>query len=297
MTLIPMATNGVILKGIGGFYYVKTDEGVFECKAKGKFRKEKISPLAGDKVSITVRDDEENTIDEIFERKNFLIRPPVANIDKLFIVVSATKPKPNTVIIDKMTILAEKNDITPVIIITKTDLACAEELKEIYKSTGYNVYSFSVEDFSELDAIKAELKGCLCAFTGNSGVGKSTLINALSGDLKLETGEISDKLGRGRHTTRQAEVFPVGEGLVIDTAGFSSIDFTTDNRIYSDELQYYFKEFAEHINDCRFNGCRHMGDKGCKICELVENGTISRSRHDSYKTIYEEIKVNKKWDV
>lgn len=297
MTLIPMATNGVILKGIGGFYYVKTDDGVFECKAKGKFRKEKISPLAGDKVSITVRDDEENTIDEIFERKNFLIRPPVANIDKLFIVVSATKPKPNTVIIDKMTILAEKNDITPVIIITKTDLACAEELKEIYKSTGYNVYSFSVEDFSELDAIKAELKGCLCAFTGNSGVGKSTLINALSGDLKLETGEISDKLGRGRHTTRQAEVFPVGEGLVIDTAGFSSIDFTTDNRIYSDELQYYFKEFAEHINDCRFNGCRHMGDKGCKICELVENGTISRSRHDSYKTIYEEIKVNKKWDV
>ena len=292
-----MAIDGVILKGIGGFYYVKTDEGVFECKAKGKFRKEKISPLAGDKVSITVRDDEENTIDEIYKRKNFLIRPPVANIDKLFIVVSATKPKPNTVIIDKMTILAEKNDITPVIIITKTDLACAEALKEIYKSTGYNVYSFSIEDFSELDAIKAELKGSLCAFTGNSGVGKSTLINALSGDLELETGEISDKLGRGRHTTRQAEIFPVGEGLVIDTAGFSSIDFTTDNRIYSDELQYYFKEFAEHINDCRFNGCRHMGDKGCKVCELVENGVISRSRHDSYKTIYEEIKVNKKWDI
>lgn len=292
-----MAIDGVILKGIGGFYYVKTNESVFECKAKGKFRKEKISPLAGDKVSITVRDDEENTIDEIYKRKNFLIRPPVANIDKLFIVVSATKPKPNTVIIDKMTILAEKNDITPVIIITKTDLACAEALKEIYKSTGYNVYSFSIEDFSELDAIKAELKGSLCAFTGNSGVGKSTLINALSGDLELETGEISDKLGRGRHTTRQAEIFPVGEGLVIDTAGFSSIDFTTDNRIYSDELQYYFKEFAEHINDCRFNGCRHMGDKGCKVCELVENGVISRSRHDSYKTIYEEIKVNKKWDI
>ena len=291
-----MTIDGVILKGIGGFYYVKTADGVFECKAKGKFRKEKISPLAGDRVTITVRDDEENTIDEIFERKNFLVRPPVANIDKLFIVVSATKPKPNTVIIDKMTILAEKNNITPVIIITKTDLAADDELRAIYESTGYNVYSFSVEDFSELDAIKAELKGCLCAFTGNSGVGKSTLINALS-DLNLETGEISDKLGRGRHTTRQAEVFEVGEGLAIDTAGFSSIDFTTDNRIYSDELQYYFKEFADHINDCRFNGCRHLGDKGCKICELVESGEISRSRHDSYKTIYEEIKVNKKWDT
>ena len=295
--MMNMTIDGVILKGIGGFYYVKTAEGVFECKAKGKFRKEKISPLAGDKVSVTIRNDEENTIDEIYERKNFLIRPPVANIDKLFVVVSAAKPRPNTVIIDKMTILAEKNDITPVIIITKTDLTDYQELKEIYESTGYKVYSFSIEDMRELDAIKEELKGCLCAFTGNSGVGKSTLINALSGELELETGEISDKLGRGRHTTRQAEVFPVGEGLVIDTAGFSSIDFTTDNRIYSDELQYYFKEFSEHIGDCRFNGCRHLGDKGCRICELIDEGKISKSRHESYKTILDEIKVNKKWDV
>ena len=153
-----MTIDGVILKGIGGFYYVKTAEGVFECKAKGKFRKEKISPLAGDKVSVTIRNDEENTIDEIYERKNFLIRPPVANIDKLFIVVSAAKPRPNTVIIDKMTVLAEKNDITPVIIITKTDLASHDELKGVYESTGYKVYSFSIEDSSELDAIKDELK-------------------------------------------------------------------------------------------------------------------------------------------
>lgn len=292
-----MTIDGVILKGIGGFYYVKTDEGVFECKAKGKFRKEKISPLAGDKVTVTIRNDEENTIDEIHERKNFLVRPPVANIDKLFVVVSATKPKPNTVIIDKMTVLAEKNEITPVIIITKTDLACHDELREIYKSTGYKVFSFSVEDHSELDEIRNELKDCLCAFTGNSGVGKSTLINALSSSLCLQTGEISDKLGRGRHTTRQAEVFPVGEGLVIDTAGFSSIDFITDNRIYPDELQYYFREFSGYIDDCRFSGCRHLGDKGCKICELIETGEISRSRHESYKTILSEIKDNKKWDV
>lgn len=292
-----MTIDGVILKGIGGFYYVKTAEGIFECKAKGKFRKEKISPLAGDRVKVTIRNDEENTIDEIYNRTNFLIRPPVANIDKLFIVVSTTKPKPNTVIIDKMTILAEKNNITPVIVITKTDLASACELKDIYESTGYKVYSFSIEDADEIEAIKAELKDCLCAFTGNSGVGKSTLINALNGELKLETGEISDKLGRGRHTTRQAEIFPVGGGLVIDTAGFSSIDFTTDNRLYSDELQDYFVEFSEYIGECKFNGCRHLGDKGCKICQLVEEGVISKSRHDSYQTIYNEIKDNKKWNI
>ena len=154
-----------------------------------------------------------------------------------------------------------------------------------------------MEDYSELDDIKNELKGCLCAFTGNSGVGKSTLINALSGNLQLETGEISDKLGRGRHTTRQAEIFPVGEGLVIDTAGFSSIDFTTDNRIYSDELQYYFNEFSEHIDECRFTGCRHLGDKGCKICEMTENGVISKSRYESYVTMYNELKSIKKWQL
>lgn len=292
-----MTIDGVILKGIGGFYYVKTAEGVFECKAKGKFRKEKITPLAGDRVSVTVRSGEENTIDEIYTRKNSLVRPPVANIDKLFIVVSAAKPKPNTVIIDKMTVLAEKNNITPVIVITKTDLADHDELRSIYETTGYKVFSFSVDDGSELDAIKAELKGSLCAFTGNSGVGKSTLINALNGNLNLQTGEISDKLGRGRHTTRQAEVFEVGEGLVIDTAGFSSIDFTNDNRIYSEELQYYFREFAEFIDECRFTGCRHLGDKGCRICELIDQGKISVSRHESYKTIFSEVKDNKKWNV
>ena len=292
-----MIKEGLILKGIGGFYYVETSDGVFECKAKGKFRKEKISPLAGDKVSITLRNDSENTIDEIFDRKNSLIRPPVANIDKLFIVVSADKPKPNTVIIDKMTVLAEKNNITPVIVITKTDLADSDELRKIYETTGYKVFSFSVEDGSELEEIKTELTGSLCAFTGNSGVGKSPLINALNGNLNLETGEISDKLGRGRHTTRQAEIFEVGEGLVIDTAGFSSIDFTSDNRIYSYELQHYFREFAEHINECRFTGCSHLGDKGCRICELVDEGKISDSRHESYKAIFSEVKNNKKWNA
>ncbi len=293
-----MQLNGQIIKGIGGFYYVETTKGVFECKAKGKFRKEKISPLTGDYVTITVREDKENTIDVIHDRKNKLIRPPVANIDKLMIVISATKPLPNFPVIDKMTVLAEKNDIEPVIVITKTDLADYTELYETYKSTGYRVYLYSdVNDSSMLDAIKSELKGNLTAFTGNSGVGKSTLINALSDNLELETGEISDKLGRGRHTTRQTEIFHIGDGSVIDTAGFSSIDFSNDNVIFSDELEYYFREFSEHIGECQFTGCAHLGEKGCKICSLVQDGVLSRNRYESYVAFYNEQKNLKKWNL
>lgn len=293
-----MTTEGLIIKGIGGFYYVETTNGVFECKAKGKFRKERISPLAGDRVTITVRDGEENTIDEIFERKNKLIRPPVANIDKMIIVVSAAKPLPNYLVTDKMTVLAEKNGIEPVIVITKTDLTDWEEVYETYKKTGYNVYLFSsVDNSSMLDAIKLELKGNLTAFTGNSGVGKSTLINALSGELSLETGEISDKLGRGRHTTRQAEIFHIGEGLVIDTAGFSSIDFSNDNVIFANELENYFREFENYLGTCKFTGCAHLGDKGCKICEAVNDGIISKNRYNSYLTLYNEQKGLKKWNL
>ncbi len=292
-----MQLEGIIIKGIGGFYYVETGSGVFECKAKGKFRNKKIVPLAGDNVKITVRDNEENTIDSICERKNKLTRPPVANIDKLIIAVSVAKPYPNTLVIDKMTVLAEKNSIVPVIVITKTDLDDSKEIFDIYKSTGYNVYRFSDKDDSELENIKSELKGCLSAFTGNSGVGKSTLINALNGDLCLATGEISDKLGRGRHTTRQAEIFHVAEGHVIDTAGFSSVEFIDDDIFLAEDLQYYFNEFNEYIGMCKFSGCAHNGDKGCKICEMVEKGVISQSRYESYKTLYNEMKNIKKWQL
>ena len=293
-----MVYDGVIIKGIGGFYYVETTNGVFECKAKGRFRKDKIIPLTGDRVSITVREDKENTIDEIFERKNKLIRPPVANIDKLIIVVSAINPVPNYLVIDKMTVLAEKNNIEPIIVITKTDLADCEELYKTYLSSRYKVYLYSdVNDSSMLNAIKGELKGNLTAFTGNSGVGKSTLINALSGTLDLETGEISSKLGRGRHTTRQAEIFHIADGSVIDTAGFSSIDFSNDNVIFSDELEYLFREFTEYIGECKFTGCAHIGEKGCKICELVNDGVISQNRYNSYVSFYNEQKNLKKWNL
>lgn len=293
-----MTLSGMIIKGVGGLYTVKTDNSeVYKCKAKGRFRKEKITPLAGDRVTITSDNNDDYVIEEILQRKNKLIRPPVANIDKLFIVISVAKPFPNTAVIDKMTVLAEKNNIRPVIIITKTDLDNSKELYDIYKSTGYNVYAFSSVDQSSKYDILKEIDGCIVAFTGNSGVGKSTLINALDDNLKLETGEISDKLGRGRHTTRQAEIFPIGNGLVIDTAGFSSIDFVDDNILLSEDLQYYFNEFNEYLGQCRFTGCAHLNDKGCKICQMVEDGVISKSRYESYKLMYNELKNIKKWQL
>lgn len=289
--------SGIILKGIGGFYYVETADGVFECKAKGKFRKERITPLAGDKVIIEINYNAENTICSVEERKNFLRRPPVANIDKLLIVVSMRDPEPNTLVIDKMTALAQKNNIEPLIVFSKTDLAPAEKMIDIYKTTGYHIYTISPEDQSDIEKIRAELSGNLTAFTGNSGAGKSTLINALCPSLSLDTGEISAKLGRGRHTTRQAEIFHIGDGLIIDTAGFSSLDLVSNDPILKTELAYCFPEFEEYLGRCKFTSCAHIGEKGCKVCEMVEKGVISKSRHDNYILLYNEAKNIKEWTL
>lgn len=294
-----MTLDGIILKGIGGFYYVETAEGIFECKAKGKFRKEKLTPLAGDKVTVTVRNSQENTIDSIYERKNKLIRPPVANIDKLMIIVSVASPLPNMLIIDKMTVIAEKGKIEPVIVITKSDLdeKKATELYEAYKKTGYRVYVFSSIDKRNLSEIKKEFKDSITALTGNSGSGKSTLLNSIDPELSLATGEISDKLGRGRHTTRQAEIFHLADGLVIDSAGFSSIEFAGENIFLAKDIQEYFIEFQQYISDCKFNGCSHINTKGCAVIKAVENGDISQSRYDNYKAMYDELKDIKSWQL
>ena len=218
-----MNLKGIITKGIGGFYYVEVANAIYECKARGIFRKNKISPLVGDVVEISINENAENTIDTILERKNSLIRPPVSNIDNLLIVVSTTDPKPNFYVIDKLIAIAEHKNIEPYIIISKTDLSSYAEIVDNYKDAGINLIVLDNED--SYNKIKEIMKDKISAFTGNSGVGKTTLLNKLDNTLNLSTGAISDKLGRGRHTTRQAQLFRVCGGYVIDTPGFSSLDF------------------------------------------------------------------------
>lgn len=291
--------TGIIVKGIGGFYYVKTEEGkIFTCKARGVFRKNKITPLVGDRVEISHLEDENSTIDNILARKNFLVRPPVANIDKLFIVVSLCDPSPNPLIIDKTIAAAEIKNIEPVLVVTKTDLGEAESLINVYSSVGIKIIPISYADSDGLEKINVELSGCISAFTGNSGVGKSTLLNALMPELLLETGETSKKLGRGKHTTRHVELFPVsGNGFVADTPGFSTMDIERYELIDKDELVYGFREFEPYIGSCQFTSCSHTCEKGCAILKAAEDGIINQSRLDSYIAMYNEVKDVKQWQI
>ncbi len=291
-----MQLNGIILKGIGGFYYVQVADTVYECKAKGVFRKNKISPLAGDRVEITVRENGENTVDTIFERKNSLVRPQVANVDNMLLVASVVEPNVNTLVLDKMITIAEKKNIEPMLVFSKSDLSDSAELVKTYRNAGFKAFAVG-KDSGELDEIKSLLYGKITVLTGNTGVGKSTLINRLAPHLELATGEISDKLGRGRHTTRQAELFSLFGGYVIDTPGFSSLDFLSNEVIMKDDLQYYFREFDEYIGQCMFVDCSHTTEKGCAILEALKNGKISQSRHASYVAIYNEIKDLKHWQL
>ncbi|MCQ2463286.1 MAG: ribosome small subunit-dependent GTPase A [Clostridia bacterium] len=288
--------NGIILKGIGGFYYVEAADAVYECKAKGVFRKEGIKPVAGDRVTVSVSDDMTGTLDDILERKNYLERPPVANIDILAVVSSAAKPLPNLIINDKMIAMAEKRSIEPVVIFTKTDLADVSEMAASYIKAGFRTFLFSPEGGDE-DGLKKLISGKVTAFCGNSGVGKSTLINRLCPGVSLQTGEISDKLGRGRHTTRQAELIPFENGYIIDTAGFSTVNMLQGEAFLAEDLPYYFREFVPYLTKCRFSTCTHVADNGCAVCEAVKNGEISRLRHESYAELYKEIKDLKKWQI
>ena len=289
--------EGIITKGIGGFYYVEAEGEIYECKARGVFRKSGIKPLAGDRVKISINDNAENTIDEIFERSSVLVRPPVANVDRLFIVSSVCEPKPVLLIIDRMTALAVNQGIEPVVVFTKNDLENADEYIEIYRKAGIKAFSVSCVNGEGVEEVKEALKGHISAFCGNSGVGKSSLLNVIDPKLGLKTGEISDKLGRGRHTTRHSELFKVEGGYVADTPGFSSFETDETEPILKEDLPYAFKEFEKYIGQCKFTSCLHMKDKGCRIIQAVEDGNIPVSRHESYCFMMEQAKNIKEWEL
>ena len=268
-----MNINGIIIKGIGGFYYVEAADGiVYECKARGVFRKEKITPLAGDRVEINVESNNKNSIDKILERRNFFKRPPIANV-------------------------ASYKNVEPIIVFTKDDLQSANEFVKIYTNAGLKTFAVSNETGKGIEKVKSIIDGGITVFTGNSGVGKSSLINRMYPDFCLETGEISRKLGRGRHTTRHVELFKVGSGYIADTPGFSSLDFETNDLIKKDELAFCFPDFADYIGSCRFSTCAHVNDTGCSLDEAVKNGDVERTRHESYVTMYNEVKDIKDWQL
>lgn len=292
--------EGIILKGIGGFYYVQTDEGVIECKPRGVMRKKRITPYVGDRVSLEITEGQMPQITEIHERKNSLIRPPVSNLDMLVMVCSICDPYPSTKILDRLIAVAEYKGIEPVIAVTKTDLDSegAENFAKIYIDAGFKVFIISPDNDDEVNRLKETMAGKICAFSGNSGVGKSTLLNRIMPGLSLPTAQTSKKLGRGRHTTRHVELFELeNKALVADTPGFSSVEIAQFDIILKDELEKCFREFAPYICNCKFTGCSHTKEKGCAVLEAVNEGKISQSRHESYVMMYDEAKKIKEWEI
>ncbi len=289
--------NGIIIKGICGFYYVEVDGEIFECKARGVFRKKHLTPLVGDRVTVTLREGRDNSIDEIAERKNFLLRPPVANVDKLVIVSSVKEPLPSPLVIDKLTAMAADRDISPCVVFSKSDLGDTSALEKPYITAGIPVCSVCCKTGDGVEKVRALLGDGISVFTGNSGVGKSSLLNCLNVGQEIATGEISTKLGRGKHTTRECTLYHLGSGLVVDTPGFSSLDIEQANEIIVKEnLPFCFPEFSEYLGKCKFADCSHTVENGCRILEAVHNGKIDPSRHKSYVSMYNEVKNIKDWE-
>ena len=283
--------RGRINKGIGGFYYVAVDDEIIECKARGKFRKEHITPIIGDEVEIEVKNGK-GAITQIYERKNSLIRPAVANIDVIVVVVASKDPDPATFVTDKMLVNAEINGIPSIVCINKSDLANTSELYDIYTCAGYKTVCVSALENNGLDELFEIIKGKTAAFAGVSGVGKSTILSRITG-MELETGTVSDKISRGKHTTRHVELFKMrGGGYVLDTPGFSSVE-TED--ISLQDLESCFPEILKHSSNCRFRGCAHIGEPDCAVKNAVLEGVIPQSRYESYKELYEIQKGKKIW--
>jgi len=289
--------EGIIRKALSGFYYVDDGTSLTACRGRGKLRHAKVTPLVGDRVEFTPLDNGQGAIDAILPRKNQFQRPAVANIDQLVIIASAALPVTDPYLIDRISAIAALKDCRVLLCLNKCDLDPAEELYGIYSGSAIRVLRVSAVTGQGIDELRRELAGKLSAFTGNSGVGKSSILNALDPRFSLAVGEVSKALGRGRHTTRHVELFSLGQDTyVIDTPGFASFDTQELDLELKEHLPETFPEFAHYVGGCRFVGCSHTKEKGCAVLEAVHQGKIPRSRHASYLRLYNELKDLKAWD-
>ncbi|MDM5156049.1 ribosome small subunit-dependent GTPase A [Bacillus sp. DX1.1] len=288
--------EGKIIKALSGFYYVQHEEGITQCRGRGVFRKNKITPLVGDQVIFQADNPSEGYVLEVFERKNELVRPPIANVDQAILVFSAVEPDFNPGLLDRFLVLIEFHNITPIICISKMDLVddkmreTVESYANDYRAMGYDVIFTSTIASDSIDILKPLLEGCVSVVAGQSGVGKSSILNVLRPDLALKTNDISTHLGRGKHTTRHVELIEVGSGLVADTPGFSSLDFID---IEVEDLTHCFPELKEESQYCKFRGCTHLSEPKCAVKTAVEEGKITRYRYENYKQFVEEIRERK----
>ena len=289
-----MEYQGRIVKGIGGFYYVDTADGVLECRARGIFRKEKQTPLVGDMVKISYDPRAASgSVDEILPRKCALLRPPVANVTQIAIVAAVANPKPNLYLLDKLIAAAEHEGIEPILCWNKADLKCADAYAEIYRSAGFTTLFLSAETGENVPQLKELLRDQITVFAGNSGVGKSSLLNRIFEREAFATGAVSQRVERGKHTTRHTELAQIpGGGYIMDTPGFSSLGLFD---LEKEDLASFYPEFAEYEKYCRFGGCSHIAEPVCGVREAVEEGHISKMRYDNYRQFYEELKARKKY--
>ncbi len=290
--------EGIITKALSGFYYVTTEEAVLECKARGRFRLDGTSPLVGDRVLCSLDAQGRGRIDSVHKRRNWFIRPAVANIDAMVFVAANTNPVTDPFLVDRVSVIAAEAGCRLIVCVNKSDIDQGEELCRIYSSSGFTVIRTSAETGEGMDELMAAIKGSVCAFTGNSGVGKSSILNKLLPGANIPTGEVSEKLGRGKHTTRHVELYSLGDGTyVADTPGFASFDVEMMNPIPKEQLQYDFIDFEPFLGRCRFNDCAHLKEPGCAVTEALNQGRIMPSRYRSYVRLYELSSQHKPWEL
>ncbi len=286
-----------IIKALSGFYYVQAEDGVVECRARGRFRRQDQSPLVGDFVRIT-RQGDKGVLEALLPRKNAFIRPAVANIDQLVVLASCAIPVTEPFLIDRVLAIAQLQNVPALVVVNKDDLAPAQPLAEIYRRAGVPVLVTSAETGDGIEALREALAGKLSCLTGNSGVGKSSLLNRACPQLQLPVGEVSEKLGRGRHTTRHIELYSLGSNtFVADTPGFSAFDTERMELVHKEQLQYAFPEFAPYLGHCQFPDCAHRKEPGCAVRKALAEGKIGQTRYSSYERLYELASQLKEWEL